>query len=102
MSGNYVQFNRRSLISILLAVLMLTLAATPALAWFDEGDIEGQAALPCRVISDGQDGHSVVCMKVTRQHQTPVVAEQSLLHPAVARAEQMSVPGPELVAASAQ
>ncbi|MEW5959783.1 MAG: hypothetical protein AB1801_18820 [Chloroflexota bacterium] len=102
MSSNYVQINGRSFISLLLAVLILTLAATPALAWFDEGDTNGQPALPCRVVSDGQGGSTVHCMKSVPQFPTRVVAEQPLLHPAVARAEQISVPIPQVAEASAQ
>ena len=90
------KFQGRSIISLLLAVLLLTMAAVPALAWFDEGDTNGQPALPCRVISDGQGGSTVHCMKSVHQFPTRVVAEQPLLHPAVARAEQMSVPGVQL------
>ncbi len=34
---NSKKFNRRQVISLLLAILILVAAATPALAWYDEG-----------------------------------------------------------------
>lgn len=34
-------FNHRSVVSPVLALLLLTIAATPASAWFDEGDVVG-------------------------------------------------------------
>jgi hypothetical protein len=96
MNGKHIQFNQRSLISLLLAVLMLALAATPALAWLDEGKINEQAALPCRVISDGGGEHTVYCAKMTRQHYSRVAAEQPLLRPSIAKAELMSMPDQQL------
>jgi hypothetical protein len=87
MIGQSIQFNRRNALSFLLAVFMLILVATPALAWFDEGDINGQAARPCRVISDGQETPTVYCYQVTPHHPRPV-AEQPLVRPAIARAEE--------------
>ena len=56
MSFSLNQFNRRNAVSLVLAILLLTTAATPALAWFDEGEVAGQASLPCRVIEDGAGG----------------------------------------------
>jgi hypothetical protein len=90
MIGQSIQFNRRSAISVLLVVFMLTLAVTPALAWFDEGQVQGQAARPCRVISDGQAAHTIYCSQLIPHHPRPV-AEQPLVRPAIARAEQMFI-----------
>ncbi len=95
MIGNNVQFKSRSVIALLLAVLVLTLAATPALAWFDEGDIEGKPVLPCQVISDGAGGHTVYCFKQVHHHTRPV-AEQPLLRPSIAKAELMFVADQQL------
>jgi len=88
MIGQSIQFNRRSAISVLLAVFMLALAITPALAWFDEG--QGQAARSCHVISDSQAAHTVYCSQLMPHHPRPVV-EQPLVRPAIARAEQMFI-----------
>ena len=87
MIGQSIQFNRRNALSFLLAIFMLTLVATPALAWFDEGDIKGQAARPCRVILEGQEIPTVYCYQVTPHHVRPV-AEQPLVRPSIARAEE--------------
>jgi len=101
MNGNTVKLSQRSVIALLLAALMVTLVATPALAWFDEGDVNGQAAQPCRVILDDAGGHVVYCMKLLPQTR-PVVAERPLLHPAIVRAEQMSVPEVQIAEAPGQ
>ena len=90
MNGKSLQVNRRSVISFLLALLILALAATPALAWFEEGDVNGQRARPCRVITDSSGAHAVYCFEGAPSHPRPV-AEQPLVHPAVARAEQMNI-----------
>jgi hypothetical protein len=55
MFSKAIQFKRGKVISMVLAVLMLALAATPTLAWFEEGEVKGQAARPCRVISCGAE-----------------------------------------------
>jgi hypothetical protein len=86
MIAKSIQFNRRNALSLLLAVLMLTLATTPALAWFDEGG-NGQASQPCRLISDGQAAPTVYCHQVTPHYGRPV-AEQPVVRPSIARAEQ--------------
>lgn len=91
MNGNNGKLSQRSIIALLLAVLAVILAVTPALAWFDEGDVNGQATLPCRVISVREGGRTVICMKLRPDYPRPVVAEQPPLHPAIARAEQMSI-----------
>lgn len=87
MIGKLIQFNRRNAMSFVLAVIMLTLVTTPALAWFDEGDVNSQAARPCRVISGSNGAHTVYCFQVVPRHPHPV-AKQPLLRPAIARAEQ--------------
>ena len=102
MNSNYVTLSRRSLISLLLGLLLLILAAAPALAWLDEGDVNGWPAHPCRVVSDGQAGQTVTCMEERPDYSRPPAAEQPLLHPAVARAEQMSMPEVQVAEASAQ
>jgi len=89
--------NNQWVIAGLLATLMLLLAATPALAWFDEGDIAGQAATPCRVVTAGEAGYTVTCFGPVRAVSGPVVQRSPLLHPAVARAEKMSIPHEALV-----
>lgn len=94
-----MQFNGRKIVSFLLAVLMLTLAVTPALAWFDEGEIDGQAARPCWVIAEGEGAPTVYCSQAMPHHPRPV-AEQPLLRPAIARAEQMFVSVPQLTQVS--
>jgi uncharacterized protein YfaA (DUF2138 family) len=90
MFSKAIQFKRGKVISMVLAVLMLALAATPTLAWFEEGEVKGQAARPCRVISDGQEGDTVYCFQVMSHHPRPV-ATQPLLRPAIAKAEQMFI-----------
>ena len=90
MIGKSIQFNRRKALSFLLAVLMLALAAAPALAWYDEGEVNGQAARSCRVISHGQAASTVYCQQIV-PHPARPVAQQTLLRPEVARAEQMFI-----------
>ena len=90
MIGQSIQFNHRKAISFLLAVFMLTLAVTPAMAWFDEGEVKGQAARSCHVISDSQEAYTVSCSQVMPHHPRPV-AEQPLVRPAIAKAEQMVI-----------
>jgi hypothetical protein len=93
MIGKSIHFNRRNAVAVLLAVSMLVLVTTPALAWFDEGVVKGQAARACRVISDGQAAHTVYCNQVRPHHPRPV-AEQPLVRPAIAKAEQMFIFNP--------
>lgn len=101
MISNNVQFKSRSLLALLLALFMVALAATPALAWVPEdNDSNGQPIGACRVILDGAGELAVQYFETTPQHHHHVVTEQSLLHPAVARAEQMSVIAPQLVQVS--
>jgi hypothetical protein len=90
MIGKSIQFNRRNAMSFLLAVVMLTLATTPALAWFDEGEVNGQAARPCRVISNGQAAPTVTCHQVMPHHTRPV-AEKPLVRPSLAKVEQIFI-----------
>jgi hypothetical protein len=83
--------NRKSGFSVLLALLLLALSATPTLAWFDEGDVAGQASRPCRVIEDGVGGHTVYCAK-TSHHFSPVVVEaEPRVRPAIVRAENITI-----------
>ncbi len=90
------QINRRNVVSLVLALLLLTTAATPALAWFDEGDGAGQASLPCRVIEDGAGGHTVYCAQANRHHPTVVVEAEYQLRPSIAKAELMAIPAPDI------
>ena len=100
---NNVQFKGRSLITLLLAVFMLALAATPALAWVPEdNDLNGQPVGACRVIFDGAGELTVRYFETTPQRHNRVVAAQPLVHPAVARAELMSVVGEQLAQVSAK
>ena len=92
MIAQSIQFNRRNALSVLLAVFMLALMVTPALAWVDEGEVNGQAARPCHLIADGQDASALYCFQSMPQHERPLV-EQPLVRPAVARGEQMFIPG---------
>lgn len=87
MFGKSIQLNRRNAMSLLLAVFMLTLATTPALAWFDEGEVNGQAAQPCRLISNGPEAPTLTCFQGTPHYPRPV-AEQPVVRPSIARAEQ--------------
>jgi len=84
--------NNQLVMAGLLATLMLLLAATPALAWFDEGDVAGQASTPCRVVAAGEAGYTVTCFGQARAGFRPLVQRSPLLHPAVARAEEMAIP----------
>ena len=86
-----IQINGRSVVSFLLAVMMVGLATAPALAWFEEGEVNGQAARPCRLIWDDQGVDPLYCFQVT-PHQPRPIAEQPVVRPAIARAEQMFMP----------
>ena len=44
MNSKQFQFNRRQVISLLLAILVLAASATPVLAWLDEGGENFQSA----------------------------------------------------------
>jgi hypothetical protein len=91
------QVNHRSLISLVLALLLLIVAATPALAWFDEGDVAGQASLPCRVISDGTGGHTVYCATARHHSSSQIVKAKPQLRPSIVNAELMVMPGQQVV-----
>ncbi len=83
--------NRKSGFSVLLALLLLALSATPTLAWFDEGDVAGQASRPCRVIEDGTGAYTVYCAR-SSHHFSPVVVEaDSLVRPAITKAENIAI-----------
>ncbi len=43
MNAMRIEINRRGAIALLLAAVIMTMAATPALAWEPEGDGRGQA-----------------------------------------------------------
>ncbi|MCP4538441.1 MAG: hypothetical protein GY832_15000 [Chloroflexi bacterium] len=43
MNNKQMQLNRRQVISLLLAILVLTMSATPVFAWIDEGGEDFQA-----------------------------------------------------------
>ena len=91
------KLNGRSAMMFLLVVLMLALSATPALAWFDEGEeSNGRASLPCRVIPDGKGDYTVYCFdEMPNDTHLAVQALEPLAHPAVLRAEVpfQAVPG---------
>lgn len=61
MVGKQRQFNFRSGLALLLAMFMLIIAMTPALAWFDEGT-QGKRSQGCRVISTSR-GTQVICSR---------------------------------------
>ncbi len=88
MSGGYIHLNRWSLLSLLLVLFLLAMTALPALAWFDEG-VDGQRTQPCRVLSNGEGKHLISCGPAMRRVSTLATLERPLIHPAVARAEQM-------------
>jgi hypothetical protein len=115
MSGKSIQFNRRKVISVLLAIFMLAMVVTghitrvshttrnvllaifmlamvvtPALAWFDEGEVNGQAARPCRVISNNQALPTLYCTQAMPHHPRPL-AQRPLVRPALAKAEQIFI-----------
>jgi hypothetical protein len=89
MSGNSVQFNRRSIISLLLAVFVVVLAATPALAHFDE--VETEKNPPCWARPDETGRNSVICAKVGSQYPRPLLAKPRVVPLQIARAELMSI-----------
>ncbi len=55
MNSKKFQFNRRQVISLVLAILVLVAAATPVLAWFDEGGENFQSG---QTMSTGRDAAS--------------------------------------------
>jgi predicted nucleic acid-binding Zn ribbon protein len=81
-------YNRRNISIILLVALLLVLATTPALAWWDEGDTAGVAARPCRIISGNGGGVTVTCFDSGPYHNRQLVQQDLPMHPAVARAEE--------------
>ena len=67
---------------------MLTLSVTPALAWFDEGDVNGYPAKPCRLVSVSTGEYTVYCFDaIPHDNRAMVQVQEPLMHPAVARAE---------------
>ena len=103
MIGKSIRFNRRNAMSFLLVVVMLTLATTPALAWFDEGDGNGQVVRSCHVISDSRAASTAYCYQVM-PHQVRPIAEKPLVRPSIAKAELFNrvSPDPLVQASTAQ
>ena len=100
MNGNKGLAKGRSIVVLLLVVLMLALAATPALAWTPVDEVNGQPAQACRVVSDG--GELAIHFFGTGQVQTPSFAEKPLVRPNIARAEIMSVAPPQIAQISTE
>ena len=83
MNGNNGLSKCRSIIVLFLLVLMLALAATPALAWTPVDEANGQPLQACRVVSDG----SQLTIHYFGRGQAHHFAEKPLVRPNIARAE---------------
>ena len=100
MNGNKGLSKGRNIMVLLLVVLMLALAATPALAWTPVDEVNGQPAQACRVMSDG--GELTIHYFGTSQVEAPSFAEKPLVRPNIARAEIMSVAAPQIAQISTE
>ncbi len=98
MNGNKGLPKGRSIIMLLLVVLMLALAATPALAWTPVDEVNGQPAQACRVVSAGGE----LTIHYFGTGQVHSFAEKPLVRPNIARAEIMSVAAPQIAQISAE
>jgi hypothetical protein len=97
MNGNNGLSKGRSIIVLLLLVLMLALAATPALAWTPADEVDGQLLQGCRIVSDG----SQLTIHYFGRGHTHRFAEKPLVRPNVAQTEIISVGVPSLAQVSA-
>lgn len=87
MNSRQFQFNRRSVVSLVLAALALIVTVTPALAWEDEGDQRFQPIRACQLALDQGAGLAGPCPKAALRHVVRRAVEGSPAHPAVAREE---------------
>ncbi|RME71588.1 MAG: hypothetical protein D6784_14930 [Chloroflexi bacterium] len=79
--------NSRTMIALVLALMLLTLATSPALAWLEEGKVTGQETTSCRAITLVIANHTSTCFSPAGTVNVVEEPEVPLLHPAVARAE---------------
>jgi len=101
MIGNKVEFKGRSIIVLLLVVLMLVLAATPALAWTPVDEDE-QSTQFSRV--SNESGELIIhYLRTAQPYHSHAVAEKPVVRPNIARAEIMSVAAaPQIVQVSTE
>jgi hypothetical protein len=98
MNGNKGLAKGRSIVVLLLVVLMLALAATPALAWTPVDEVDGQLLHACRVVSDVSE-FTIHYFGTGQAHS---LAEKPLVRPNIARAEIMSVAAPQVAQISTE
>jgi hypothetical protein len=85
MNGKRIQLNGRKAISLVLAVLILTLAATPALAWPDKEG--GKFQPPQSQVIFLDDAGRVLVSHAHAVRRAPVMSETPWLRPSLALAE---------------
>lgn len=86
MNSKQLKFNYRSVISIVLAGLILALTAIPALAWEDEGGPNFEPVRSCQIRVMG-------CGRTTVYPSSPVVSSRPIAPMGVIRAEAIFLRG---------
>jgi hypothetical protein len=85
MNAKRIQLNGRKVISLVLAVLILALAAAPALAWNDKEGGEFQPPQSQAIFLD--DAGKVLASHAQTVRRAPVMSETPWLRPSLALAE---------------
>lgn len=93
MNSKQLKFNYRSVISIVLAGLILTLTAIPALAWEDEGGPNFEPVRSCQIRVMGEGASTVACGRTTVYPSSPVVSSRPIAPMGVIRAEAIFLRG---------
>jgi hypothetical protein len=85
MNGKRIELNARKVISLVLAVLILTLAATPALAWNDKEGGKFQPPQSQAIFLD--DAGRVLASHAQTVRRAPVMSETPWLRPSLVLAK---------------
>jgi hypothetical protein len=93
MNSKQFQFNCRSVISAVLAGLLLALTAIPALAWEDMGGPDFRAVRPCQITVRGEEGPIASCGRAVARPSSLVVSDRSIAPMGVIRAEEAFLRG---------
>lgn len=93
MNSKQFQFNYRSVISAVLAGLLLALTAIPALAWEDMGGPDFRAVRPCQITVKGEGVSIASCGRAVARPSGPAVPDRPIAPMGVIRAEEAFLRG---------